>query len=52
MRGDIAQPYLMDAVTQVFPDDFHLETLETLLGAVPSWSVRARDRRPPSLISA
>ena len=30
---------------QVFPDDFHLETLETLLGAVPQLkpSVRAGD---------
>ena len=44
-KDDIAQPYLMDAVTQVFPDDFHLETLETLLGAVPQLkpSVRAGD---------
>ena len=44
-KDDIAQPYLMDAVTQVFPDDFHLETLGTLLGAVPHLkpSVRAGD---------
>jgi vacuolar protein sorting-associated protein 35 len=44
-KDDIAQPYLMDAVTQVFPDDFHLKTLETLLGAVPQLkpSVRAGD---------
>ena len=44
-KDDIAQPYLMDAVTQVFPDDFHLETLGTLLGAVPQLkpSVRAGD---------
>ena len=29
----IAQEYLMDVVIQVFPDEFHLETLETLLRA-------------------
>tara|TARA_B110000240_G_scaffold76880_1_gene87667 strand:- start:848 stop:3355 length:2508 start_codon:yes stop_codon:yes gene_type:complete len=34
-KDDIAQPYLMDAVVQVFPDDFHVETLQTLLNAVP-----------------
>jgi len=27
----IAQSYLMDCIIQVFPDDFHLQTLETLL---------------------
>jgi len=27
----IAQEYLMDAIIQVFPDDFHLATLETFL---------------------
>jgi vacuolar protein sorting-associated protein 35 len=25
----------MDCIIQVFPDDFHLQTLETLLGACP-----------------
>eukprot|EP01006_Ploeotia_vitrea_P035991 TRINITY_DN65957_c0_g1_i1.p1 TRINITY_DN65957_c0_g1~~TRINITY_DN65957_c0_g1_i1.p1 ORF type:complete len:795 (-),score=534.20 TRINITY_DN65957_c0_g1_i1:64-2295(-) len=28
----IAQEYLMDSVIQVFPDDYHLATLETFLG--------------------
>eukprot|EP00850_Spirogloea_muscicola_P001972 SM000007S20932 [mRNA] locus=s7:955553:962232:+ [translate_table: standard] len=34
-KDDIAQFYLMDCVIQVFPDDFHLRTLQTLLGACP-----------------
>ena len=34
-KDDIAQPYLMDAVVQVFPDDFHVETLDVFLRAVP-----------------
>ncbi|CAI7819063.1 unnamed protein product, partial [Closterium sp. NIES-53] len=34
-RDEIAQQYLMDCLIQVFPDDFHLNTLETLLGACP-----------------
>jgi hypothetical protein len=34
-KDDIAQPYLMDAVIQVFPDEFHLQTLETLLAVCP-----------------
>jgi len=31
-KDTIAQEYLMDVVIQVFPDDFHLSTLETFLG--------------------
>lgn len=30
-KDTIAQEYLMDCVIQVFPDDFHLQTLETFL---------------------
>lgn len=33
-RDVIAQEYLMDVVTQVFPDEFHLETLDLVLQAV------------------
>lgn len=32
-RDAIAQEYLMECVIQVFPDEFHLETLDTLLKA-------------------
>lgn len=31
-KDAIAQEYLMDVVIQVFPDDFHLQTLESFLG--------------------
>ncbi|CAM8956807.1 unnamed protein product [Rhodiola kirilowii] len=34
-KDDIAQNYLMDCLIQVFPDEYHLQTLETLLGACP-----------------
>ncbi|KAG0562429.1 hypothetical protein KC19_9G145400 [Ceratodon purpureus] len=34
-KDEIAQFYLMDCVIQVFPDDFHLQTLEILLSACP-----------------
>ncbi|XP_024020804.1 vacuolar protein sorting-associated protein 35B isoform X1 [Morus notabilis] len=34
-KDDIAQFYLMECIIQVFPDDYHLQTLETLLGACP-----------------
>ena len=34
-KDEIAQPYLMDAIIQVFPDEFHLQTLEKLLEACP-----------------
>jgi len=33
-KDTIAQSYLMDCVIQVFPDDFHLASLELLLQAV------------------
>ncbi|XVE69703.1 hypothetical protein DITRI_Ditri10aG0012100 [Diplodiscus trichospermus] len=32
-KDDLAQYYLMDCIIQVFPDEYHLHTLETLLGA-------------------
>lgn len=32
-KDEIAQCYLMDCIIQVFPDEYHLQTLETLLGA-------------------
>lgn len=31
----LAQAYLMDCVVQVFPDEFHMETLELLLDVLP-----------------
>eukprot|EP00271_Cylindrocystis_brebissonii_P013678 TRINITY_DN3378_c0_g1_i1.p1 TRINITY_DN3378_c0_g1~~TRINITY_DN3378_c0_g1_i1.p1 ORF type:complete len:854 (+),score=150.46 TRINITY_DN3378_c0_g1_i1:195-2564(+) len=34
-KDEIAQYYLMDCLIQVFPDEYHLQTLETLLGACP-----------------
>ncbi|XP_022885742.1 vacuolar protein sorting-associated protein 35A-like [Olea europaea var. sylvestris] len=34
-KDEIAQYYLMDCVIQVFPDEYHLQTLETILGACP-----------------
>ena len=34
-KDEIAQPYLMDAIVQVFPDEFHLRTLDAFLGACP-----------------
>ncbi|PHT40497.1 hypothetical protein CQW23_19351 [Capsicum baccatum] len=34
-KDDIAQGYLMDYIIQVFPDEYHLQTLETLLGTCP-----------------
>ncbi|XP_019177439.1 PREDICTED: vacuolar protein sorting-associated protein 35A-like [Ipomoea nil] len=34
-KDDLAQCYLMDCIIQVFPDEYHLQTLETLLGACP-----------------
>ena len=34
-KDELAQPYLLDAVIQVFPDEFHLRTLETLLAVCP-----------------
>lgn len=33
-KDTIAQSYLMDCIIQVFPDDFHLNTLEPLLNTV------------------
>ncbi|KAG6775677.1 hypothetical protein POTOM_019166 [Populus tomentosa] len=34
-KDEIAQFYLMDCIIQVFPDEYHLQTLEILLGACP-----------------
>lgn len=34
-KDELAQCYLMECIIQVFPDEFHLQTLETLLGACP-----------------
>ncbi|RZC44941.1 hypothetical protein C5167_037894 [Papaver somniferum] len=34
-KDEIAQYYLMDCIIQVFPDEYHLQTLETLLGSCP-----------------
>ncbi|KAF2306265.1 hypothetical protein GH714_016136 [Hevea brasiliensis] len=34
-KDELAQFYLMDCIIQVFPDEYHLQTLEVLLGACP-----------------
>ncbi|XP_059623448.1 vacuolar protein sorting-associated protein 35A-like [Cornus florida] len=34
-KDELAQYYLMDCIIQVFPDEYHLQTLEVLLGACP-----------------
>ncbi|KAH9617263.1 hypothetical protein KSS87_006889 [Heliosperma pusillum] len=34
-KDDLAQYYLMDCMIQVFPDEYHLQTLDILLGACP-----------------
>ncbi|KAL8172125.1 hypothetical protein V2J09_023929 [Rumex salicifolius] len=34
-KDDIAQHYLMECIIQVFPDEYHLQTLDILLGACP-----------------
>ncbi|KAL4440093.1 hypothetical protein ABPG75_003094 [Micractinium tetrahymenae] len=34
-RDDIAQQYLMQCIIMVFPDEFHLGTLQSLLGTLP-----------------
>ena len=34
-RDPLAQAYLMDCIIQVFPDEFHIETLEVFLGVCP-----------------
>ncbi|KAE8010650.1 hypothetical protein FH972_007003 [Carpinus fangiana] len=34
-KDDIAQYYLMDCIIQVFPDEYHLQTLDVLLSACP-----------------
>ncbi|XAR73750.1 hypothetical protein NMG60_11007822 [Bertholletia excelsa] len=34
-KDELAQQYLMDCIIQVFPDEYHLQTLEILLDAFP-----------------
>ncbi|GLT34975.1 hypothetical protein SLA2020_094610 [Shorea laevis] len=34
-KDELAQYYLMDCIIQVFPDEYHLQTLEILLSAFP-----------------
>ncbi|KAL6582696.1 Vacuolar protein sorting-associated protein 35A [Orobanche minor] len=34
-KDELAQYYLMDCIIQVFPDEYHLHSLETLLNACP-----------------
>ncbi|XP_023552354.1 vacuolar protein sorting-associated protein 35A-like [Cucurbita pepo subsp. pepo] len=34
-KDEIAQFYLMECIIQVFPDEYHLQTLDILLGACP-----------------
>ncbi|KAG5145055.1 hypothetical protein JHK84_030598 [Glycine max] len=34
-KDELAQFYLMDCIIQVFPDEYHLQTLDVLLGAYP-----------------
>ena len=38
-KDDLAQYYLMECIIHVFPDDYHLQTLEILLGACPQLQV-------------
>lgn len=38
-KDDLAQFYLMDCIIQVFPDEYHLQTLDVLLGACPQLQV-------------
>lgn len=40
-RDVIAQEYLLDVITQVFPDEFHLHTLDLFLDAVSNLSPNA-----------
>ncbi|XP_021755944.1 vacuolar protein sorting-associated protein 35B-like isoform X2 [Chenopodium quinoa] len=34
-KDELAQHYLMDCIIQVFPDEYHLQTLDVLLAACP-----------------
>lgn len=38
-KDEIAQLYLMECIIQVFPDEYHLQTLDVLLGACPQLQV-------------
>lgn len=38
-KDELAQFYLMDCIIQVFPDEYHLQTLEILLSACPQLQV-------------
>ena len=48
-KDEIAQCYLMDCIIQVFPDEYHLQTLETLLGAFPQLQVDFASRLGESM---
>merc|ERR1712147_325648 len=37
-KDELAQLYLVDCLIQCFPDDFHLRTMEQLLGIIPQLS--------------
>lgn len=38
-KDELAQHYLMDCIIQVFPDEYHLQTLDILLAACPQLQV-------------
>ncbi|KAL2988279.1 hypothetical protein AAZX31_11G077300 [Glycine max] len=38
-KDELAQFYLMDCIIQVFPDEYHLQTLDVLLGAYPQLQI-------------
>ena len=40
-KDEIAQFYLMECIIQVFPDEYHLQTLDVLLSACPQLQVGA-----------
>ncbi|RYQ93569.1 hypothetical protein Ahy_B09g099838 isoform C [Arachis hypogaea] len=40
-KDELAQFYLMDCIIQVFPDEYHLQTLDVLLGSCPLLQVYA-----------
>ncbi|GAU98388.1 hypothetical protein RvY_09543 [Ramazzottius varieornatus] len=44
-RDAIAQEYLMECIIQVFPDDFHIETLQTFLKACSELQTGVNIRR-------
>ncbi|KAJ6405935.1 hypothetical protein OIU84_013829 [Salix udensis] len=40
-KDELAQYYLLDCIIQVFPDEYHLQTLETLLRGLPPASANS-----------